>query len=43
LDNFEVIKIDVTRLSREALKDFTDLGTKERDRAKNMFVLGFIY
>ena len=43
LDNFEVIKIDVTRLTREALKDFTDLGTKERDRAKNMFVLGFIY
>ncbi|MBC7651536.1 MAG: 2-oxoacid:acceptor oxidoreductase family protein, partial [Deinococcales bacterium] len=43
LDNYELIKIDVTKLTREALKDFTDLGTKERDRAKNMFVLGFIY
>ena len=43
LDSYEVIKIDVTKLTREALKDFTDLGTKERDRAKNMFVLGFIY
>jgi 2-oxoglutarate/2-oxoacid ferredoxin oxidoreductase subunit alpha len=43
LDGFELIKIDVTKLTREALKDFTDLGTKERDRAKNMFVLGFIY
>lgn len=43
LDGFEVIKIDVTKLTREALKEFTDLGTKERDRAKNMFVLGYIY
>lgn len=43
LANYEVIKIDVTKLTREAVKEFTDLGTKERDRAKNMFVLGFIY
>ncbi|MDE3145530.1 MAG: 2-oxoacid:acceptor oxidoreductase subunit alpha [Bacteroidota bacterium] len=43
LDNYEVIKIDVTKLTREALKDFKELGVKERDRAKNMFVLGFIY
>lgn len=43
LDSFEVIKIDVTKLTREALKEITDLGTKERDRAKNMFVLGYIY
>lgn len=42
LDGYEVIKIDVTKLTREALKDFT-LGTKEKDRAKNMFVLGFLY
>ena len=43
LQGYEVIKVDVTKLTRESLKDFTDLGTKERDRAKNMFVLGFIY
>ncbi len=43
LDSFEVIKIDVTKLTREALKEFTDLGVKERDRAKNMFVLGYVY
>mgnify|MGYP000854034522 CR=1 FL=1 len=43
LDSYELIRIDVTKLTREALKDFTDLGTKERDRAKNMFVLGYIY
>ncbi|MEO6844842.1 MAG: 2-oxoacid:acceptor oxidoreductase subunit alpha [Ginsengibacter sp.] len=42
LDGYEVIKIDVTKLTRETLKDFT-LGTKEKDRAKNMFVLGFLY
>ena len=42
LDGYDVIKIDVTKITRETLKDFT-LGTKEKDRAKNMFVLGFLY
>ncbi len=42
LGNYEVIKIDVTKMTREALKDIT-MGTKEKDRAKNMFVLGFLY
>lgn len=42
LQSFEVIKVDVTKMTREALKDYT-LGTKEKDRAKNMFVLGFLY
>jgi len=42
LDGYEVIKIDVTKITRETLKEFT-LGTKEKDRAKNMFVLGFLY
>ena len=42
LSNHEVIKIDVTKLTREALKEF-EMGTKEKDRAKNMFVLGFLY
>jgi 2-oxoglutarate/2-oxoacid ferredoxin oxidoreductase subunit alpha len=43
LSSYEVIKMDVTKMTREALKDFHDLGTKEKDRAKNMFVLGFLY
>ncbi|MDB5211188.1 MAG: 2-oxoacid:acceptor oxidoreductase, alpha subunit, partial [Sediminibacterium sp.] len=43
LDSYDVTKIDVTKLTREALKDFPELGNKERDRAKNMFVLGYIY
>ena len=42
LGNYEVIKIDVTKMTREALKEIT-MGTKEKDRAKNMFVLGFLY
>ena len=43
LDGFELTKVDVTKLTREALKEFAELGTKERDRAKNMFVLGLLY
>src|SRR5881394_2848278 len=42
LENYELIKIDVTKMTREALKEFT-MGMKEKDRAKNMFVLGFLY
>lgn len=42
LTNYQVIKMDVTKMTREALKDIT-LGVKEKDRAKNMFVLGFLY
>ncbi|MFN5423636.1 MAG: 2-oxoacid:acceptor oxidoreductase subunit alpha [bacterium] len=42
LESFEVIRMDVTKMTREALKEIT-LGTKEKDRAKNMFVLGFLY
>ncbi len=43
LESFEVIKMDVTKMTRESLKEFSDLGMKEKDRAKNMFVLGFLY
>src|ERR1700755_1492793 len=42
LDSYTVYKMDVTKMTREALKDIT-MGTKEKDRAKNMFVLGFLY
>jgi 2-oxoglutarate/2-oxoacid ferredoxin oxidoreductase subunit alpha len=42
LQNYELIKMDITKMTREALKDIP-LGAKERDRAKNMFVLGFLY
>lgn len=42
LDKYNLIKIDVTKLTRAALSG-SGLGTKETDRSKNMFVLGFIY
>jgi 2-oxoglutarate ferredoxin oxidoreductase subunit alpha len=42
LEGYELHKIDVTKLTREALKDI-QMGVKEKDRAKNMFVLGFLY
>jgi 2-oxoglutarate ferredoxin oxidoreductase subunit alpha len=42
LDNYSVVRLDVTKMTREALKEYT-LGTKEKDRAKNMFVLGYLY
>jgi len=40
--NYDLIRVDVTKLTREALKEIP-MGAKERDRAKNMFVLGFLY
>ena len=41
LNHFDLIRIDVTKLTRETLKDIP-IGMKEKDRAKNMFVLGFL-
>jgi len=42
LEGFKVHEIDITKMTRENLKE-SSLGSKERDRCKNMFVLGFIY
>ncbi|MFM7216621.1 MAG: 2-oxoacid:acceptor oxidoreductase subunit alpha [Bacteroidota bacterium] len=42
LDNYRVVKMDVTKMTRAAL-DGSGLGVKEIDRAKNMFVLGYLY
>lgn len=42
LDGYQLIKIDVTKLTRTCLTD-SGLSIKEVDRAKNMFVLGFLY
>jgi 2-oxoglutarate ferredoxin oxidoreductase subunit alpha len=42
LDKYKVHVIDVTKITRSALAD-SGLGTKEMDRSKNMFVLGYIY
>lgn len=42
LDKYILHEIDVTKITRLALAD-SGLGTKEMDRSKNMFVLGYIY
>lgn len=42
LDEYTVYKIDVTKLTKEALKD-SALGMKEIERCKNMFVLGVLF
>ncbi|HYV94180.1 MAG TPA: 2-oxoacid:acceptor oxidoreductase subunit alpha [Chitinophagales bacterium] len=42
LDGYNLVKIDVTKLTRDATADI-QLGVKEKDRCKNMFVLGFLY
>lgn len=39
---YRVIDVDVTKLTKESLKD-TGLSTKDVDRCKNMFVLGILY
>jgi len=41
LEGYEVFKMPVTKLTKECLKD-SGMGTKEQDRSKNMFVLGFL-
>ncbi|MDF2435777.1 MAG: 2-oxoacid:acceptor oxidoreductase subunit alpha [Bacteroidota bacterium] len=42
LEKYKVFEIDVTKITRTALEG-SGLGTKEMDRSKNMFVLGYIY
>lgn len=42
LDGYKVHTMDVTKMTRAALSE-SGLGIKEIDRAKNMFVLGFLY
>lgn len=42
LADYQLHTMDVTKMTREALKDI-NMGMKEKDRAKNMFVLGFLY
>lgn len=41
VNNYDVIQVEATKLTKEALKD-SMLDSKEKDRSKNMFVLGLI-
>ena len=42
LEGYKIHEIDVTKLTRESLIN-SSLSNKDRDRCKNMFVLGFVY
>jgi len=42
LDGYQVIPVEITRLTRAAVKE-TGLGTKEQDRCSNFFALGICY
>lgn len=42
LDGYKVYKADITKLTKEALKD-SGLGMKDVERCKNMFVLGLLF
>ena len=42
LEGFQIFEMQVTKLTRECLKGETTIGNKDIDRAKNMFVLGFL-
>ncbi len=42
LKNYDVIEVDVTKLTKESLSE-SDLSHKDVERSKNMFVLGLLY
>jgi len=43
LDNYRVIEVSISSLSKEALKDVEGLDNKSITRSKNMFALGMVY
>ncbi len=43
LENYRVIEVDMTSLTKEALKDVEGLDNKTISRSKNMFSLGIVY
>ena len=43
LENFQVIEVKMTSLTKEALKDVQGLDNKSIVRSKNMFALGMVY
>ena len=42
LSKFQVFRVPVSKLTREALKDL-DVGSKQADKSKNFFALGLVY
>ncbi|TVZ27507.1 2-oxoglutarate ferredoxin oxidoreductase subunit alpha [Gillisia sp. Hel_I_86] len=43
LENYRVIEVDMTTLTKEALKGIEGLDNKSITRSKNMFALGMVY
>ena len=43
LENYRVIQVDMTSLTKESLKDVEGLDNKSITRSKNMFALGMVY
>ncbi|NLP57659.1 2-oxoacid:acceptor oxidoreductase subunit alpha [Lutibacter sp. B1] len=43
LENYRVIEVDMTSLTKEALKNVEGLDNKSITRSKNMFALGMVY
>jgi 2-oxoglutarate ferredoxin oxidoreductase subunit alpha len=43
LRNYQVIEVPLTSMNREALKEFSSLSTKEKDRCQNFFALGIAF
>lgn len=43
LENYRVIQVDMTSMTKEALKDVEGLDNKSITRSKNMFSLGMVY
>jgi 2-oxoglutarate/2-oxoacid ferredoxin oxidoreductase subunit alpha len=43
LDRYQVFPIDLVELTKLALAEFTELSSRETERAKNMFGLGIVF
>lgn len=43
LENYRIIEVSMTSLTKEALKDVVGLDNKSITRSKNMFALGMVY
>ncbi|MEL7060221.1 MAG: 2-oxoacid:acceptor oxidoreductase subunit alpha [Acidobacteriota bacterium] len=42
LDGYRAVRVELTRLNRQALED-VELSNRDRDRCKNFFALGMVY
>ncbi|RME59067.1 MAG: 2-oxoacid:acceptor oxidoreductase subunit alpha, partial [Caldilineae bacterium] len=43
LSGYQVIPVPMSRLNEEALAEFDELSSKEKDRCKNFFALGLVF